>query len=120
MCSTSLPKVSLRRLRASHGGRVLLQAGMKRAQRPGVRFVFGLGGLSWVEQGTRRKTLARNPRDPGVAATGTLFRKIAAALERGEEPPSSAREARNALAVIEAAYRSAATGERVLLEPPLS
>jgi predicted dehydrogenase len=102
-------------LRASHGGRVLLQAGIKRAQRPGIRFLFGLGGLAWVEQGTRRKTLARNPRDPGIPATGTLFRKIVAAFEQGEEPPSSAREARDALRVIEAAYRSAATGERVLL-----
>jgi len=102
-------------LRASHGGRVLLQAGIKRAQRPGIRFLFGLGGLAWVEQGTRRKTLARNPRDPGIPATGTLFRKIVAAFEQGEEPPSSAREARDALRVIEAAYRSAATGERILL-----
>ena len=102
-------------LRASHGGRVLLQAGLKRAERPAVRFIFGLGGVAWLERGTKRKTLARNPRDPGVAATSTLFRKIAAALERGEEPPSSGREARDALRVIEAAYRSAATGERVEL-----
>lgn len=103
-------------LRASHGGRVLLQAGMKRAQRPGFKFLYGLGGLAWVERGVRRKTLARNPRDPGVVATGTLFRKITEAIQAGVEPPSSAREARNALAVIEAAYRSAATGERILLQ----
>ncbi len=102
-------------LRASHGGRVLLQAGIKRAQRPGIRLLYGLGGLAWIEQGTRRKTLARNPRDPGIPATGTLFRKIVAAFERDEEPPSSAREARDALRVIEAAYHSAATGERVVL-----
>jgi predicted dehydrogenase len=102
-------------LRASHGGRVLLQVGMKRAQRPGIRFVYGLGGVAWLERGTRRRTLARNPRDPGVVATASLFRKIAAALEAGEEPPSSGREARGVLAVIEAAYRSAATGERVAL-----
>jgi D-apiose dehydrogenase len=103
-------------LRASHGGRVLLQAGMKRAQRPGIRLLFGLGGLAWAERGTRRTTLARNPRNPGIAATGTLFRKIADAFERGVEPPSSAREARDALRVIEAAYRSAATGQRVELQ----
>jgi predicted dehydrogenase len=102
-------------LRASHGGRILLQAGMKRAQRPGIRLLWGLGGLAWVEQGTKRRTLARNPRDPGIPATGTLFRKVVAAFERGDEPPSSAREARDALRVIEAAYRSAATGERVVL-----
>jgi D-apiose dehydrogenase len=103
-------------LRASHGGRVLLQAGMKRAERPAVRFVYGLGGVAWLERGTTRKTLARNPRDPAVAATATLFEKIVAALERGDEPPSSGREARNVLAVIEAAYRSAASGDRVQLD----
>lgn len=107
-------------LRASHGGRVLLQAGMKRAEKPAVRFLYGLGGVAWLERGTARKTIARNPRDPGVAATRTLFRKIVAAMERGEEPPSSGREARDALLVIEAAYRSAATGERVLLAEALS
>jgi predicted dehydrogenase len=103
-------------LRASHGGRVLLQAGLKRAERPAVRFLYGLGGIAWLEQGTARKTLARNPRDPGVAATATLFAKIVAALEQNEEPPSSGREARDALLVIEAAYRSAATGERIRVD----
>ena len=104
-------------LRASHGGRVLLQAGMKRAERPGIRLLFGLGGTAWVEQGMKRKTIARNPRNPGVAATGALFRKIAVALEQGREPPSSGSEARDALRVIEAAYSSAATGERIILQP---
>jgi predicted dehydrogenase len=102
-------------LRASHGGRALLQAGMKRAGRPGIRFLYGLGGVAWLERGTRRTALARNPRDPGVVATSALFKKIAAALEANEEPPSSGREARNVLEVIEAAYRSASTGERVQL-----
>ena len=106
-------------LRASHGGRVLLQAGMKRAERPGIRLLFGLGGTAWVERGMKRKTIARNPRNPGVAATGALFRKIAEALEQGREPPSSGTEARDALAVIEAAYRSAETGERIEVASPL-
>jgi len=102
-------------LRASHGGRVLLQAGMKRAERPGIRLAYGLGGSAWIERGPARKTIARNPRKPGVVATGSLFRKIAAALAEAREPPSSGREARDVLRVIEAAYRSAETGERVEL-----
>jgi D-apiose dehydrogenase len=102
-------------LRASHGGRLFLQAGMKRAGRPGIRFVGGLGGTAWEERGLRRRSLARNPRDPMIAATGTLFRKIAAALEQGLEPPSSGAHARDGLRVIEAAYRSAASGQRVEL-----
>ena len=37
-------------LRASHGGRVLLQLGMKRAERPGIRLLYGLGGVAWAER----------------------------------------------------------------------
>jgi predicted dehydrogenase len=104
-------------LRASHGGRVLLQIGMKRAARAGVKLIYGLGGVAWEERGTARKSLARNPRDPGIVATKELFRLAALAFEEGREPSPSAREAREGLRVIEAAYRSAATGERVVLAP---
>jgi predicted dehydrogenase len=100
-------------LRASHGGRVLLQVGMKRAERPGIRLLYGLGGVAWAEVGLKRKKLARNPKQPGVAATVTLFREIIHALQEGREPPSSGRQARDGLLVIEAAYRSAERGERV-------
>jgi predicted dehydrogenase len=102
-------------LRASHGGRVLLQLGMKRAERPGIRLHYGLGGVAWAERGHQRKKLARNPRNPGVAATVTLFREIVAALREGREPPSSGSQARDGLRVIEAAYESAASGRRVEL-----
>jgi predicted dehydrogenase len=102
-------------LRASMGGRALVQIGMKRAQRAGVRLEFGTGGLAWIERGFRRKTIARAPRDATVVATRLLTQRIVAALEAGVEPPSSGREARDVLEVIEAAYRSAETGERVEL-----
>ena len=49
-------------LRASLGGRAVVQIGIKRAERPGVRLDFGLGGLAWVEQGTRRKCSHAAPR----------------------------------------------------------
>lgn len=102
-------------LRASYGGRVFLQAGLKRAERPAVRVVYGLGGVAWLECGTARKTIGRNPRHPEIVATRALFRGVFEAFEANVEPPSSGAEARNALRVIEAAYRSAATGERVVL-----
>jgi predicted dehydrogenase len=102
-------------LRASLGGRALVRIGMKRAQRTGVRFDFGSGGLAWAERGTSRKILARNPRDAGVVGTARLLTQILDAIREGREPPSSAREARDVLRVIEAAYRSAATGERIEL-----
>jgi predicted dehydrogenase len=103
-------------LRASHGGRALLRVGMKRAQKAGIRIDYGLGGTAWMERGLGRTTLARNPRDEGVHGTAKLLESILAALAEGREPPSSGREAREGLRVIEAAYRSAETGERVVLD----
>ena len=103
-------------LRASHGGRAYVQIGMKRAERPGVRLDYGRSGLAWVERGTSRETIARNPRGEGAAATAELLRKIVAAIEAGHEPPSSGREARDVLAVIDAAYQSSASGRRIELD----
>jgi predicted dehydrogenase len=104
-------------LRASLGGRALVQIGKKRAERTGVRLDLGSGGLAWEERGLRRRTLSRNPRQPGMRATATLIGKVVEAWEQGLEAPSSGREARDVLAVIEAAYRSAGAGERVALRP---
>ena len=103
-------------LRASLGGRALVQIGKKRAEKTGIRVDIGSGGLAWMERGLERTTLAKNPRQAGMHATGALLRKIIAALEAGVEPPSSARVARDLLRVIEAAYESAETGARVELE----
>jgi len=100
-------------LRASLGGRVVAQVGMKRAERPGIRLDVGLGGIAWAEQGMRRKVLARSPRETNVQATADLLRRMVDAFRDGREPPSSGREARDVLAVIEGAYESAETGTRV-------
>lgn len=106
-------------LRASVGGRAYLQLGKKRAERAGLRFELASGGVAWAEQGRRRRTLARNPKDAGVRATAALVQGAVAAFRAGREPPSSARQARVGLAVIEAAYRSAESGLRVELAPLL-
>ena len=100
---------------ASYGGRALLQVGVKRAERPGVRLDFGPEGLAWIERGLARRTLARNPRGATVKATRGLYAATVDALRRGKEPPTSASIARETLRVIEASYRSARTGERVLI-----
>jgi predicted dehydrogenase len=102
-------------LRASFGGRATVRLGMKRAESAGARLDLGLAGLAWVEHGAKRSRLARNPRDAGVVGTTSLLRGFVEAIEHGGEPPSGAREARDVLAVIEAAYESARTGERVVL-----
>ncbi len=102
-------------LRASLGGRALVQLGMKRAERPGLKLDFGLGGLAWAEQGLNRKVLARSPKEQDAYATHLLFQQITRAFEADVEPPSSGREGRDVIAVIEAAYEAAERGERVEL-----
>ena len=48
-------------------------------------------------------------------ATQALLEGVLAAIAVGREPPSSGREARDVMAVIEAAYHSAETGQRIEL-----
>ena len=102
-------------LRASLGGRALIRVGKRRGETAGIKPELALGGRAWVEQGLRARTLARASRAAGVDATSRLLRQIVAALEADHEPPSSGAEARDAIAVIEAAYDSAATGRRIEL-----
>jgi predicted dehydrogenase len=102
-------------LRASHGGRAQIQIGKKRAERTGIRLELGAGGLAWEERGLARKVLARNPRQAMTYGTTELLKQIAPAFRENREPPSSAAEAREVLAVIEAAYESARTGRRIEL-----
>lgn len=103
-------------LRASYGGRALVQLGFKRAERPGVRVEFGLQGLAWSETGLRRRMLARNPRHAAARATGTLYAETIDAWSRGTEPPASGEHARDTLRIIELAYRSAETEQRSSFE----
>jgi predicted dehydrogenase len=102
-------------LRASFGGRAYVRLGVKRAEAPGARVDLGIAGLAWVENGHRRKRLARNPRDAAIVGSSRLLAGLLEAVRNGREPPSSGREARDVHAVIEAAYESARTGRRVEL-----
>jgi predicted dehydrogenase len=106
-------------LRASHGGRAYAQIGLKRAEPTGLKIDYGLGGLAWAEIGKRRRVLARGPKEMNVVATGDLLVGAVDAFRSGAEPPSSAREARDVIAVIEAAYESHSTGSRIELGPRL-
>ena len=86
-------------LRASYGGRAYARIGVKRAESTGLKVDYGLGGLAWAEM--------------NVAATGDLLVAAVEAFRTGAEPRSSGREARNVIALIEAAYESHDTGARV-------
>ena len=59
---------------------------------------------------------ANNPSAIGIHQHQRNFEEIVSAIRAGREPATSAREARKAVAVIEAIYRSAADGgKRVML-----
>jgi predicted dehydrogenase len=75
-----------------------------------------VSGIAWRERGHRRTVLARNPKDPGVAATRRLFEGAFDAFRAHREPPVSGRSARDVLEVIAACYQSAAEGRRVQLD----
>lgn len=100
---------------ASYGGRASIRVGVERASRPGVRVDFGLEGMAWIERGLRRKVVARNRRSAAALATAALYADTIAAVQRGAPPPISGEDARDTLLIIEAAYLSARTGERVII-----
>ena len=105
-------------LRASFGGRARVTAGLHRSTRPHLRLDFGLAGLAWREVGTRRTLLARNPSDPRMVATRSVLQRSFAAFRDGTQPPASGRLGSEVLEVVAACYRSAASGERVVLGAP--
>ncbi len=105
-------------LRASFGGRARISAGLHRSTKPHARIEYGVSGMAWSERGSRRTLLARNPKDPGMMATRTVMEETFAAFRGGTEPPASAQCGRDVLEVIVACYRSASTGERLVLDTP--
>ena len=101
--------------RASFGGRARISAGLFRSSRPHMRIEYGAAGIAWREVGPRRRLLARNPTSPNVDATHRLITQVLDAFRGRRPPPSSATEARQVLAVVEACYLSAETGRRVVI-----
>ena len=104
-------------LRASFGGRARISAGLHRSTSPRIRVDYGVSGLAWEEVGSRRRFLARNPRDPGMVATRHLIEKTLVAFATGGAPPATAEDGRSVLEVIAAGYHSAESGCRVPLSP---
>jgi predicted dehydrogenase len=105
--------------RASFGGRARVSAGLYRSTTPHVRFELGRSGIAWKEVGLRRSALARNPKDPTVAATRAVFQKTFDGFSRGTAVPTSGEVGREVVKVIGACYHSAATGRRVRLDDPV-
>ncbi|MHC4899864.1 MAG: Gfo/Idh/MocA family protein, partial [Planctomycetota bacterium] len=99
---------------ASIGGRARFSVFVDPKRKlPGVRLELAGGGQVVLEEGEKVRTLARNPVRAFAIATGRHFRAVLDSLANGEEPPAGVHRARQVVAVVDAAYRSARTGERV-------
>jgi scyllo-inositol 2-dehydrogenase (NADP+) len=83
--------------------------------RPAAAFSLGAGGLGREERRGRSRVLVREGRDPYRRATARLLAALVADIEDGAAGPVAAREARDVLRVLEAAYESARTGLTVSL-----
>ncbi|MCC6546306.1 Gfo/Idh/MocA family oxidoreductase [Candidatus Sumerlaeota bacterium] len=103
-------------LRASYGGRVRATVGLLRSTAPHFRFDFGLTGVAWREQGTKRTPLARNPKNSVMIATRNLFERTLEAFEKGTRPPATIQDGIDVLEVIAACYHSSATGQRIRID----
>lgn len=101
-------------LHTSIGGEVRFEVGMHtRERRPFMGFNFVKGGKAVLQNGNISKVIARDDINPFASATAILFGKFIEAIQNGETPPGTARDNRNTLALVFAAYDSAQSGRPV-------
>jgi len=101
-------------IHTSIGGQVRAALGLHtRERRLFADFRFVGGGRAVVQQGTRSRLIATDGQNPFASATATHFADFLEALGTGSVPPASARDNRESLALVFAAYRSAELGRSV-------
>jgi predicted dehydrogenase len=95
-------------IHTSIGGTLQLRVGLDpRRRRPFATFDYGLGGRAVLESGRRSKTLAREGLNPFASATAFHFKRFLDAVDSGVPPPGNARDNRDTLALVIAAYDAA-------------
>jgi len=93
------------------GGAASVRAGLRaRTRRPFLEVDFALGGQARMYTGERFHKLAAEPRNVFARATQRLCSAFLDALDRGTVPPCSIEDNRKSLALVRAAYESAARG----------
>jgi D-apiose dehydrogenase len=96
----------------SIGGRLLFQAGMHtRERRPFAGFTFVKGGKAELKNGTRSRLIAKEGMNPFADSTARHFTNLLDAIQSGGVPPGNIRDNRDTLALVMAAYDSAASGK---------
>lgn len=103
-------------IHTSIGGEFYFRIGMYTRERsPFIDFSLVKGGKAELQVGNRSKVIAKDPLNPFKAATSVLFSKFIEALENKAEPPCNAKDSRDTLALVLAAYESASSGLPVVL-----
>ncbi|HEY8061531.1 MAG TPA: Gfo/Idh/MocA family oxidoreductase [Gemmatimonadales bacterium] len=101
-------------IHTSIGGQLRAMVGLHtRERRPFVDLRLVGGGRAVLQQGNRSRVIATDPQNPFAPATARHFGAFLDALEAGSSPPASARDNRESLRLVFAAYRSAAEGRSV-------
>jgi predicted dehydrogenase len=95
----------------SIGGRVQIEAGIHtRERRPFLKLALVKGGKAEWRKGSRSKLIATDGINPFGDATARHFAAFLDAIQNGGTPPGNVRDNRNTLALVIAAYDSAASG----------
>jgi predicted dehydrogenase len=101
-------------IHTSIGGRLQLRVGLEtHARRPFVALDYALGGRARLERGQKSRTLAREGLTPFVSATAVQFGKFLDAIDTAVPAPGNARDNRDTLALVMAAYDAAESGRTV-------
>ena len=102
----------------SIGGELGIEAGLHtRARRPYFAFRFVKGGKAVWQDGNRSRILAQDGLNPFADATAVHFGNFIDAIAQKKTPAGSARDHRQTLALVFAAYDSAAARAAVELAP---
>lgn len=101
-------------IHTSIGGQLRASFGLRtKERRPFIDLRFAGGGRAVLEHGTRSRVIATDGQNPFASATARHFGDFLDALDAGTLPPASARDNRESLALVFAAYRSAEEGRGV-------
>ena len=105
----------------SIGGELAIEAGLHtRERRPYFTIHFAKGGKAVWQDGNRSRILAKEGINPFAQATAVHLGNFIDALARNTTPVGMARDHRKTLALIFAAYDSAAAGCSIELAPYLA
>lgn len=98
-------------VKTSIGGRVRFAAGVHtREKRPFLNVNFIKGGSAVLQNGNRSRIIAKDGINPFASATAHHFENFLDSAAEGKTPPAAAEDNLKTLALVFAAYESAASG----------